>query len=238
MMKNFYLGTMNGELGSSVTQKSFFDRYFFFARSLWFRGIVGFCIGLFLIANYRVVALSSDKVTSDIDKLSPRGTALLLGTSRTLKNGSGNAYFALRVDACARLYFSGKIKRILVSGDNSVQSYNEPQDMKDALIAAGVPAEKIFLDHAGFDTYDSVLRAREVFGQTSFIVVSQQFQNERAVYIARRNGIDAVGFNAQDVRKLRGLKTRIREYFARVKAYVEVNLGIDPYFLGERITIS
>ena len=106
--------------------------------------------------------------------------------------------------------------------------------MRRALLARGVPDSLIVLDYAGFRTLDSVVRAREVFGQDSFIVVSQRFHNERAVYLAGRHGIDAVGFNARDVHSLRALRTRTRELLARVKVFLDLATKRGPHFLGER----
>jgi len=110
--------------------------------------------------------------------------------------------------------------------------------MKDALIRAGVPAERVFCDYAGFRTLDSVVRAKEVFGQSRFLVVSQSFHNERAVYLARANGLDAYGFDAQAVGGAAGLKTRARELAARVAAVVDVALGTQPKFLGPPVEIT
>lgn len=194
-------------------------------------------IFLVFLSNYRVYRVSEEYIYDDLNELPIINTALLLGTSKTVKNGRVNQYFDNRVTACLELYLSKKIKYILISGDNSRKEYNEPEDMKQALIQRGVPANRIYLDYAGFDTYDSVLRANKIFGQTQFIVVSQKFHNQRAVYIARRNGLKAFGYNAKDVVKMSGLKTKLREYFACVKAYLEVLFGVDPYFLGEKIAI-
>ncbi|WP_348650883.1 SanA/YdcF family protein [Empedobacter falsenii] len=109
--------------------------------------------------------------------------------------------------------------------------------MKQALIKNGIPEHVIYLDYAGFRTLDSMIRAKEIFSQNEFIVVSQEFHNQRAVYIARQNGINAYGYNAKDVNKQAGLKTNIREYFARTKVFVDSFLGIQPKFLGEKIDV-
>lgn len=125
------------------------------------------------------------------------------------------------------------MKALLVSGDNGSRQYDEPTAMKAALVAAGVPAERIVCDYAGFRTLDSVVRAREVFGQSRFLVVSQRFHNERAIFLARRLGIEAVGLNAQDVPRSRALTTWLREYLARVQAVLDVTLlGTRPRFAG------
>lgn len=204
----------------------------------WFIFFIGIVVFFFILANYSVYTESKNYISSNLNELPKTKVCLLLGTSRTLKKGKPNDYFFNRIDACVRLYESGKVKFILISGDNSTKNYNEPEDMKQELIDRGIPANRIFLDYAGFDTYDSVIRANKVFGLNSFIVVSQKFHNQRAVYIARRFGIKAYGYNAADVKKMSGIKTKIRESFACVKAYFEVKMGVDPKFLGEKISIE
>ncbi|MNE57084.1 vancomycin high temperature exclusion protein [compost metagenome] len=155
-----------------------------------------------------------------------------------MAGGYRNDYFYNRIDAAVALYKSKKISHIIVSGDNSAINYNEPKDMKDELLKKGIPDSAIVLDHAGFRTFDSVIRANEVFGQNTFIVISQKFHNERAIYIARKNNIDAYGFNAQDVDAYKGFKTKNREYLARVKVFLDLWLGTTPRFLGEKVEIK
>lgn len=189
-------------------------------------------------ANYRVEAVSDAYVTSEISELPDVKVAIIPGTVKLLRSGYVNQYFQYRIDAAVKLYESGKVKHFLVSGDNSRHDYNESNDMRLSLIEAGIPDSVITMDFAGFDTYDSVIRAKEVFGQKKFTIVSQEFQNERAVYIARSFGIEAYGFNAKDVASYGGIKTKSREFFARGKAYVEVLFGVKPTYLGARIEIK
>lgn len=193
---------------------------------------------VFVWSNFWVNHESKDFVKSTSDDLPSCKVGLLLGTSKTLKNGNQNPFFTFRINATLQLFNAGKIKHILISGDNSTKEYNEPEDMMNELIASGIPADKISLDYAGFDTYDSVLRANKIFGQYSFIVISQRFHAQRAVYIARRYGLDVWGYAAKDVATSKSFLTHTREYFARVKAYFEVKLGVDPYFLGEKVEIE
>jgi SanA protein len=110
--------------------------------------------------------------------------------------------------------------------------------MKAELVKLGVPAEKIYLDYAGFRTYDSVYRLRDIFGQSSFTVISQEFHNRRAIYIAQELGLQAVGFNANDVDAYNGFKTQLREKFARVKVFIDLLMNKKPKFLGEKIKIA
>ena len=110
--------------------------------------------------------------------------------------------------------------------------------MKQALVERGIPGERIVCDFAGLRTLDSVVRAKEIFGADSVLFISQRFQNERAIYLAKAHGIDAYGFNAQDVETQAGLKTRIREVGARVKMWLDVNfLDTRPIHLGEKIAL-
>ena len=192
---------------------------------------------LFVWANFRVIVVSDAYVSERMDALPKVKVGIVPGTIRYLSSGNPNLYFSYRINAAVKLYKSGKISHLLISGDNGRKEYNEPLDMRNALMEQGIPESVITLDYAGFDTYDSMIRAKEVFGQNRFIVISQEFQNERAVYIARRFGIEAYGFNAKDVRRYGGLRTKVRETLARVKAFVEVQLGVKPTFLGEKVPI-
>lgn len=164
---------------------------------------------------------------------------LVLGTARYLPGGGRNPYFDYRIDAAVELYRLGRIRYIIASGDNSMISYNEPAKMREALISRGIPAGAIYLDFAGFRTLDSVVRGNKVFGQDRFLVISQKFHAERAVYISRAFGIDAFGFSAVDVEGVAGIKTHLREYLARVAAVIDVVvLRREPKFLGDRIPVG
>ena len=178
-------------------------------------------------------ARCSTPTWQDVDAIETREVGLLLGTSPRGKNGP-NLYFRYRIEAAAQLYHAGKIRKIIVSGDNSRKNYNEPGAMREALEARGVRPEDIYEDYAGFRTLDSVIRADKVFGQKKFTVISQMFHCKRAIYLAERNGIDAIGFSAQDVRAPRfRLKNHLRETLSRSAALLDVLLGRGPRFLGE-----
>ena len=165
---------------------------------------------------------------------------LVLGTSPKMPSGKPNFFFTSRIDAAARLYKSGKVSYLLVSGDNGSKQYDEPTAMRDALVAAGVPAKAIYLDYAGFRTLDSVVRADEIFGQSSITIVSHRFHNERAIYIAEHHGMKAVGFCAKDARltKRSLMTTLVRESASRVKMFLDFITGRKPKYLGEKITIK
>jgi SanA protein len=191
-----------------------------------------------IFCNWKISYDSNPYIFSSSKNIPKQKVGVLLGTSKQLKNGYPNQYFVNRIDAASELFHTGKIEYIIVSGDNSEKNYNEPEDMKNALIEKGVPEDKIILDYAGFRTFDSVIRAKEIFGQTALIIISQKFHNQRAIYIARKNGIEAYGYNAGDVKKYGGLKTKAREYLARTNVFIDQIIGKKPKFLGEKITIE
>lgn len=177
--------------------------------------------------------------SSTLEALPSRKVALVLGCAEILPNGRTNRYFTERINAAAALYDSGKCRFLLVSGDNGRTDYDEPSAMASALVARGVPPSSIVQDYAGFRTLDSVVRAKEVFGEEEILVVSQRFHNERAVYIARHRGISVHGWNAADVTSLGGTRTRVREKLARVKTVLDVKLlRTAPRFLGPKIRIG
>lgn len=212
--------------------KKFIKKIFTFFLLLFVAGII------FVVwANYSMKKDSKYFMFDQIADVPKTKTALLLGTSRTLTNGQPNTYFDNRIQATWDLYKGGKIQYIIASGDNSRKDYNEPEDMQQALIRKGIPQDHIFMDFAGFRTLDSVVRAKEIFGQQKVIIISQKFHNERAIFLARQNGIDAFGFNAEDVNKYAGFKTNMREYLAKSKAYLDLLLGVEPKFEGKKIFI-
>ncbi|WP_299364511.1 ElyC/SanA/YdcF family protein [Winogradskyella sp.] len=191
-------------------------------------------IGLGVFITYHWISFKTRHLVFDKVNLIPKNkVGLVLGTGKYAANGNINLFYKYRIDAAVNLYEAGKIEFILVSGDNSRKNYDEPSDFKNDLIAEGIPKEKIFLDYAGFRTLDSVIRAKEIFGQTSITFISQKFHNQRAIYIADHFNIKAVGFNAKDVHN-----SHLREYFARSKASLDLVFNVQPKFLGEKITIQ
>ncbi|MTG98952.1 MULTISPECIES: vancomycin high temperature exclusion protein [Myroides] len=198
---------------------------------------VGLFVFVFLCNSY-VKKSTQESLYDSVDDIPHNTTALVLGTSKYLQGGSLNYYFTFRIEAAAKLFKAGKVDYILVSGDNSHQNYNEPKDMKQALIEKGIPADKIYLDYAGLRTLDSVYRAFAIFGQKSFTIVSQPFHNERAIFIANNLDLQTIGYNAQDVTRKFGFKTLIREKFARVKVILDNLFGKKPKYLGEQIIIG
>jgi SanA protein len=215
-------------------------------KNKWFKRIfmalligLGLLIAVVAACNIWVLSSCSGRLYDNAETVPHKRVAVMLGTNPKTKTGKMNYFYKHRIDAAVKLYQNGKIDRILISGDNSSTTYSEPDAMKADLMAAGIPDSAIYLDFAGFSTYDSMVRAKKVFGLSEFMVVSQDFHNKRAVYIARQNGIDAIGFNVQNTlfRKWR-IKMELREILARVKAVGEVVMNKKPHFLGEPIEIK
>ncbi len=193
--------------------------------------IVCIALALYDISTMEIYTYDS------IDSIPHNHVGLVLGTSKYLVKGGLNQFFINRIDAATELYKVGKIDYIVVSGDNAHQNYNEPRQMRKELIARGVPSDHIYLDYAGFRTLDSVLRIRKIFKQHKVTIISQDFQNKRAIYIARHHNIDAIGFNAKKVDS--SFTGTIREFFARIKCVFDVYVfNSSPKFLGDEIEIG
>lgn len=187
--------------------------------------------------NRSIRRAAEGKMYADVDAIPFNKVGLLLGTSKYLPNGRTNLFYLFRIEATVKLYRQGKIRYIIVSGDNGREEYNEPEQMRKDLVVAGIDSSRIYLDYAGFRTFDSMVRLKKIFGQDSVTVISQPFHNERAIYIASKEGIAAIGFNAKDVNAEAGLKVQVREKFARVKVFLDYLFGKQPKFLGEKVLI-
>jgi SanA protein len=188
--------------------------------------------------EWRIEHVGGQRCLDEIEALPDAPVALVLGAAPKLANGRANLFFRPRLEAAARLFKAGKVRALIVSGDNGSEDYDEPTEMKRVLVELGVPEKRVVCDYAGFRTLDSMVRAKEVFGQARFIVVSQRFHNERAVYLARAFGIEAWGLNAPDVPVALSVKTYLREKLARVKAVLDVNVfRTGPRFLGQKVEV-
>ncbi|WOO42074.1 SanA/YdcF family protein [Rubellicoccus peritrichatus] len=196
-------------------------------------------VGAILISRQIIDTVSDKKTFSDANFLPKSDVALVLGCSRYLSDGRENLFFRNRINAAVDVFKSGKVEFILVSGDNHRIDYDEPTDMKGALIEKGIPAGRIYCDYAGFSTLDSIVRAKEVFGQSQVVVISQEFHNKRAIFIGEQRGLDVYGYNAAEVGTFISFKTKAREELAKVKAVIDVwVLGREPRFLGEAVEIG
>jgi SanA protein len=189
-------------------------------------------------ANAAVLIDARGKTADSLDAVPQAQAALVLG-AQVKPDGTPSAMLADRIAAAEELYRAGKVQKLLLSGDHGRREYDEVGTMRRALLARGVPAEDVFTDHAGFDTWDSAQRARRVFGVDSVIVVTQDFHMARALYSAHRAGLRATGYPADRRRYGRVLaRLRLREALARVKVVADAVTGADPRFLGPRLPID
>ena len=190
--------------------------------------LVEIAILLRILANVWVFALTNGRTFTKISKIPPRETALVLGTSPKMKSGISNPYFTSRMDATALLYHHGKIKKIIVSGEKS-KGYDEPFAMKNYLVyQEGVPENIITEDPKGLKTQASINNCKNIYKQNNVIIVSQGFHNLRALFYARNNDMNALGFDAQDVLSNQSYyRNQSREFFARVLAVVYYVFGIE-----------
>lgn len=186
-----------------------------------------------------MIGKTEKRIYSDIDAIPANDVALVLGTSKFNRNGSANLFFKHRIEATAQLYHHGKVKHIIVSGDNSLSYYNEPQDMKNALLQQGIPAEAITLDYAGFRTFDSIVRSKKIFGRSKLTIVTQSFHCNRALFISDFYGMDAIAFSTRPVPGNFTNVLKLREYLARCRAAGDLFLfEKQPKFLGEQVEIK
>lgn len=197
----------------------------------WTTAIIAvLCIACLLICNHIVVKNAKGKVFSETDSITPTKWGLLLGTTPQTRIGNRqNLFYKNRIDAAVQLYKAGKIEKILVSGaEKSLEGVNEVVCMRDSLVARGVDAGAIVLDGKGNRTLESVVRAVNVYGIHRFIVISQRFHNERAIYQAEHLDLDVsgiTGFNADDVHTSTSFLIYLREYLARVKMFLDLFLA-------------
>ena len=191
------------------------------------------CIMIMCVCNFIIVDNAKGKTFSEINDTPPAEYGLLLGTTPQTRIGrKPNYFFAFRINATSELYKAGKIRKILISGDeNSLDGVNEVVCMRDSLVKRGVNAADIILDGKGYRTLDSVVRAVNVYGIRSFIVISQHFHNERAIYLAEHLNLGThhiTGYNAADARFTVAIVTYLREYLARVKVFIDLHSHPSP----------
>lgn len=199
--------------------------------------MAGGLLGLIFWCDWQVAKSARGKLYDEAAALPPHKVGLLLGTAKHLQDGRLNLYYQYRIQAAWELLKANKIQYLVISGDNSSFEYNEPEMMKQDLLTLGAEESRLFLDYAGFRTFDSVLRLRDVFGQQEAIVISQAFHNERALYIASREGMALIGYNARDVGRRAGRKVQIRERLARVKVFWDYLSNTQPKYMGEPVPI-
>lgn len=192
---------------------------------------------LIIFINYRIIAVSNKFIAKDFDNV-PKSQAVLLLGAKVKGDGRPSGILKDRIDTAIELYRSGKAGKILVTGDHGTKQYDEVNAMKNYLLENNIPRQDIFLDHAGFDTYDSLYRARDIFQAESLIVVTQNFHLNRAIFIGKKLDMNVIGFSA-DKHVYRGMwQLQTREVLARTKAYFTVMFKIEPKFLGPVIPLT
>jgi SanA protein len=207
-------------------------------RFIWFFLLVGlFVLGSVQLVDVVVSNSVKDRVMDLPDALMETPVAMVLGTSKYLVQGGTNPFYTNRIKSVGELYHKNRIQYILVSGDNGQVEYDEPQTIRKDLISEGVDPDHIYLDFAGFRTFDSMVRAKEVFGLQKFIVVSQRFHLERALFIGKWLGLEVQGYVALGPGFQSGFKVLMREKFARVKMLMDLLWGTQPKYLGEPVAI-
>jgi SanA protein len=187
-------------------------------------------------AERRLDRAAEAKSFTDADKVPAVDVALVLGTAPIGPEGGPNRYFVYRLDAAAALYKAGKVKYFIVSGTRDGR-YDEPTAMRAGLIERGVPFEAIYRDFGGTRTLDSVVRARQIYGQMRLVIVSQRFHLSRALFLAAHEGIEAWGFEARDVEVPYSIFTELRRYPSALRAYTDVWMGVS-HAVGDPIAIG
>lgn len=196
-----------------------------------------FCAFVVLAINFMIITKSKKYIYTKVQDVPECYTAIVLG-AKVSNSGHLSDFLKDRMDVAVELYKQKKVKRFLLSGDHGRVNYDEVNSMKHYLLNYGVRTEDIFLDHAGFDTYNSMVRAREIFQVKDAVIVSQEFHLARAVYIARKKGLEAYGVSA-DRRAYPSLKRlKVRELIANIKAFGELAINKSPKFLGDKIPIT
>ncbi len=184
-------------------------------------------------SNCWILERSRKRIFTDLAALPENDVGLVLGTSSSTPGGYINPFFAGRIDAAASLYHAGKVHHLLLSGDNHTRGYDEPNDMKKALLALGVPESILTLDDAGFRTLDSMARAKYIFGQSRVTVITDDFHAPRAVVLGQHFEIETFAFCPPPVPLKWSIRTRVRELLARVKTVLDLTvLRKQPHFLG------
>ncbi len=197
-------------------------------------------IGLLNLTNLNAENSNFDDfIYKDINKVPKKRAALLLGTAKYVKKGKQNYFYTYRIEAVIKLWKAKKIDAVVVSGDNGTKYYDETTTMFKDLVKKGIPAKYITKDHAGFRTFDSIVRAKEVFDLDDYIIVSQEFHLKRALYIAEEKGHKAIGFAARDIKGTNAAKRmEAREVLAGIKAFLDLNiLDTKPKFIGNKIKV-
>ena len=195
-------------------------------------------IALVVVGSNAYILLSAEGESTDVVAEVPHAQVAIVPGALVQPNGKMSGMLRDRVSQASALWYAGKVEKILVSGDHHTWAYDEPGTMRKALVADGVPPRDVFEDHAGFDTWATMVRARGIFGVRDAVVVTQGFHMPRALFLADAAGIDATGLTADQHRwGYQGKKSEVRELLSRVKAIADVTLSM-PAMAGPSIPIS
>ena len=206
------------------------------------RGILAlFCLGI--TGTAVVFGLSSYIKKETAEKIitaeeATDGDCILVLGCGVREDGSPSLMLRDRLEKGIELYEAGTAPKLLMSGDHGRKDYDEVNLMKSYAMGKGVPSEDIFMDHAGFSTYDSMYRARDIFCAEKVIVVSQEYHLYRALYLAEKLGLEAYGVPAQDVNYRGQAYREFREMLARAKDFCTAVIQPEPKYLGEKIPVS
>jgi len=184
--------------------------------------------------HYSIQKSAKNLIYSQIEDVPHRNTAVLLGMEKKFKNGKTNRFYVNRIDATVNLYKAKKIDVIIVSRNQG----DVVEEVKKDLVKRGIPKSKIILDYAGLRTYDSMYRIYKVYGQRKFIVIAQNKQNERAIYIAKKNGLDPIAFNATEYSGYNSFRLNMIEKIERTRLFFEFLVKKKPKYTGEKVTIT
>ncbi|GIU01622.1 hypothetical protein TSL6_21280 [Sulfurovum sp. TSL6] len=193
-----------------------------------------------IVIDISISKQAESALYNSINKVPVKKAALVLGTAKYMIGGGKNYFYTYRIRAAANLFKAGKVKAIVVSGDHSTKYYNETSKMQNDLIKAGVPSQYITLDPLGIRTLDSVVRAEAIFDLKDYIIVSQKFHLERALFLAKAKGQKVIGFTAKDIPgTAAAYRMKAREYLARAKAFLDVYiLHTTPKFHGKKKKVN
>ncbi len=208
-----------------------------FVRNIFLLSIL-LLISIICIIDFSISYSTKNQIYTDVKDIPKNKVGIILGTAKYQDKAKQivNEYYQNRINAAVALYMAGKIDYIIVSGDNSTRYYNEPLCMKEDLIAQGIPPNIIYMDDAGFRTLDSILRCRDIFNQHQFTIISQNFHNQRAVFISNHKNINVVAFDAADGNDY--VLINIREKFARIRMVGDLIFNTKAKFYGDKIVIN
>ena len=199
--------------------------------------ILGLIVLFGIFANFWIIIKSSKKI-KDINEKNDEVDAIMVLGCEVRKNGYPGIVLKQRLDKAIEVYKNGWSKKILVTGNHATDEYDEVNSMKNYLKSKGIPSENIFMDHAGFTTYESMYRAKYIFNVEKMVVITQKYHLYRSIYIANKLGIKTYGISAKIVKDKRIKNHTIREFFARIKNFVKCIYKPEARYMGETISIK